>query len=137
MTFAFSTEQTRLPRFRASSKPTRATRTISRGRIDLGVDAAALAVGQGLDAARAPEIDAAGQLAQDHEVEAPDQLGLERGAVGERIEHLGRPEVGEQAQLLAQAQEAALGLLIERQRVVFGPADRAEQHRIRAPAPGP
>ena len=43
----------------------------SRRRVDLGVDAAAAAVGQGLDAARLAEIDAAGEFADDHDVERP------------------------------------------------------------------
>ena len=62
---------------RASSKPTRAIALdLGRG-VDLGVDAAPRAVGQVLDAARLAEIDAAGELAQDHDVQARDQLGLQ------------------------------------------------------------
>ena len=59
------------------------------------------------------------------------QLRLERGAVDQGVEHLGRAQIGEQLHLLAQAQKAALGLRLERQRVVLRAADRAEQHRVR------
>jgi hypothetical protein len=116
MTLAFSTEQTRLSRFCASS--------------NLGVDAAALAVRQGLDAARLAEVDATRELAQDHDVEAAHQLGLERGTVGKRLEHLGRAQIGEQAEILAQAQKRPLGLRFEREDVVLRPADSTEEDGI-------
>ena len=53
MTLDFSALVTLLRRPRASSKATRATRSISRGRVDLGVDAAPAAAGQVLDEPRA------------------------------------------------------------------------------------
>ncbi len=100
------------------------------GRVDLRVDAAAAAVRQRLDAARLAEIDAAGELADDHHVEPADDLRLQRRGIDERIEDHRRPQVGEQRQVLAQAQQAALGLLGERQRVPLRAADGAEQHGI-------
>ena len=60
-----------------------------------------------------------------------DHFGLERGRVFQRIEAHRRAQVREQLEILAQAQEAALGFLVERIVVPFGPADRAEQHRVR------
>ncbi len=98
--------------------------------IDLGVDAAAGAVGQRLDAARVAEIDAAGQLAHDQQVEPGDQLALEARRVGQRLENLRRAQIGEEVHLLAQAKQAALGLQLERQLLPFRAADRAEQHRV-------
>ena len=98
--------------------------------INLGVDAAAAAVGQGLDAARLAEIDAAGQLTHDHQVEPGDELTLQARRIGQRLEHQRRAQIGEQIHFLAQPQEAALGLQFEWQGFPFRPADRAEQHRI-------
>ena len=81
MTLAFSTLQTRPWRLRARSKATRPTRSISRRGVDLGVDAALGAVGQGLNAARLAEIDAADAFAHDHDVQAAHQFGLQRAAI--------------------------------------------------------
>ena len=87
MTLAFSTLVTRFCRLRASSNATRATRSISLGGVGLGVEAALLAVGQRLDAARLAEIDAAGALAHDHQVEAAHHVGLQRRGIDQRVEH--------------------------------------------------
>ncbi len=115
-----------LRRFAASSKPTRGDALdLGRG-VDLGVDRPLAAAGQVLDAARLAEIDAAGELAQDHDVQPLDQLALERGGVGERREDHCRAQVGEQVELLAERQEATLGLGGEGQRIPFRPADGAE-----------
>ena len=46
-----------------------------------------------------------------------------------------RAQIGEQLHLLAQAQQAALGLQREGQIVPFRAADRAEQHGVGGPAP--
>ena len=54
------------------------------GVVDLGVDGALLAVAEIGDGLRLAEIDAAGELAQDDDVEALDQLALERRGVGQR-----------------------------------------------------
>ena len=88
------------------------------------------AVRQRLDAARLAEIDAAGQFAHDHQIEPGDELALQARGVGQRVEHHRRPQIGEQVHLLAQPQDAALGLQFERQAVPFRAADRAEQHRV-------
>src|SRR6185436_3921191 len=47
-----------------------------------------------------------------------------------RVEHLGRPQVGEQVHLLAQPQQATLWLLVELDVVPLRAADRAEQHGV-------
>ena len=80
--------------------------------------------------ARLAEVDVAGELAHDQEVEAGDDLRLERRRGGElRIEQR-RPQVGEQRQRLADAQQALLGTQLARQRVVLRTADRAQQDRV-------
>jgi hypothetical protein len=48
------------------------------GLVDLRVDGALLAVAEILDLFRLAEIDAAGQLAHDHDVEAVDAITLQR-----------------------------------------------------------
>ncbi len=102
-----------------------------RRRVNLRVDSAPAAVRQVLDAARFAEIDAAGELADDDDVEVADDLGLKRRRLDQRGEDNGRAKVGEQGHVLAQAQQAALGLLRERQIVPLRPTDSAEQHPIR------
>src|SRR5438045_6672104 len=98
--------------------------------IDLGVDAAAAAVGQGFDAARLAEVNAAGQFAHDHQIEAGDELALQARLIGQSLEYQYGPEVGEQAHLPPQLPKAAPGLQFEQQGLPFRSTDRAEQHRI-------
>ncbi len=98
--------------------------------IDFGVDPAPAAVRQCLDPARLAEIDAAGQFPHDHQIEAGNDLTLQAGGVGERIEHHRRAQIGEQVHFLAQPKDAALGTQLERQGVPFRAADGAEQHRV-------
>ena len=83
------------------------------------------------DLLRLAEIDPAGQFAHDDDVEPLDHLALERRGVGERRIADRGPQVGEQAEILAQAQQARLGPHVVGDLVPFGPADRADQHRIR------
>ena len=71
------------------------------GGVDLGVDPAAAAVGQGFDPARLAEVNAAGELADDHDVEALDHVELQAGGVGEGVEHHRRAQIGEQRHVLA------------------------------------
>ena len=94
-------------------------------RVNLGVDAAARAVGQFLDAARRSEEDAAGKLAHDHDVEALDHLELEGRGLGEGVEDHRRAQISEQVHLLPEPQEPALGLLLEGQGIPLGAADGA------------
>ena len=82
-------------------------------------------------ALRPSEIDAARQFADADEVGAPHHLGLERRAVGQRVEERDGAQVGEQSQRLAHAQQPLFGAY---RRfgvvVVFGVADGAEQHGV-------
>ena len=60
-----------------------------------------------------------------------DDLALQRGGVGERVEHDGRAEIGEQVHLLAQPQQAAFPAAPRRAGSPhFRAADGAEQHRV-------
>ena len=87
------------------------------------------------------EVDVAGQLAQDQDVEAGDDLRLQRRRAGEFGVDRRRAQVGEEAELLAQPQERLLRALRARQLVVLRTADRAEEDRVgalaRAPASPP
>ena len=76
------------------------------GVVDLGVDAALLAVAEIDDLLGLAEIDAAGQLAHDHDVEALDDLALERRGVGERGIADRRAQIGVEREILAQPQQA-------------------------------
>ena len=55
------------------------------------------------------EVQAARKLTHDHKVDAIDDLGLERGRTGQRIENLHGAQVGVQTQTLADAKQASLG----------------------------
>jgi hypothetical protein len=83
-----------------------------------------------LDAARLAEVDVAGQFAHDQDVQPGHDLRLEGRGVGQfRIQDR-RAQVGEQAELLADAQQAALRPLLARVVVPLRAADGAEQHGI-------
>ena len=131
ITLAFSTLHIRFWRLRASSNATRATRSISLRGVDLGVDAALLAVRQGFDAAWLAEIDAAGALAHDHDVEPAHHVGLEGRGVDQRVQHDGRAQVGEQAEFAAQGEDGEFGPVVEAEMVPLRAADGAEQHGVR------
>lgn len=82
-------------------------------------------------ALRPSEIDAARQFADADEVGAPHHLGLERRAVGQRVEERDGAQVGEQSSDLRMRSSPCSG----RTRrfgvvVVFGVADGAEQHGV-------
>jgi hypothetical protein len=102
----------------------------------LRVDRALLAIAEVGDGFRLAEIDAAGELAQNHDVEARNQLALERRRVGERRIGHRRPQVGVEHEILAQAEKARLRPHVERHAVPFRPADRAEDDRVNRFRPG-
>ena len=77
------------------------------------------------------EVDAAGELAHDEDVGALDDLGPQRARVDERRARADRPEVGEEAEALAQAEEALLRAgLVRVGRVPLRAADRPEQDGV-------
>ncbi len=96
----------------------------------LGVETATLPVGKRFDAARLSEIDAAGQLPNDDEVDPPEHAGLERCRIGQsRIGDNG-PQVGVKIVFAAQRQQASG--LARRGRNLFclRAAGRAPKNRI-------
>ena len=99
------------------------------GGIDMGVDPAP-GVPFARHAAGLAEIDAAGQLANEQDIEAGDDLGLERRRVDQRGEGPRRAQVGEYAHAGAQGQQPCLGPHGIRLPGPLRPADRAHQHRI-------
>ena len=100
------------------------------GVVDLRIDGALLAVAEVADLLRLAEIDAAGQLAQDQDVEPLDQLALQRRGVGERRIADRRAEIGEDAELLPEPEQRRLGPMLVGDLVPFRPADRAEEHGV-------
>ena len=132
-TLALSTEVTRglrpepSARRRAASKPTRAMRSISADRVR------AVVVGDVAVAAAVAEVDAAGQLADDEQVGAGDPLLAQRAGVDQGRARPHRPQVREQPQPLAQAEQPLLGARrVGVGRVPLRAADRAEQDRVGA-----
>jgi hypothetical protein len=81
-------------------------------------------------APRLAEVEVAGQLAQDQDVEPLDHLALQRRRLDQLVEQEGRPEVGEQLQVLAQAQQGSARPHHVRDRLVAGDARRAEQDGV-------
>ena len=100
------------------------------GVIDLSVDRALLAVAEVPDLLRLAEIDAAGQLAHDHDVEPLDDLGLQRRSRRERRIADRGPQVGVKAEFLAQAQKPRLGPNVISDAVPFRTADGGQKNRV-------
>ena len=100
------------------------------GVVDLGIDGALLTVTEIGDRFRFAEINSAGELAQDDDVEAIDRFALQTRSVGKRRIDDRRADIGEQAEVLAQPQQARFRPHLERHLVPFRPADRAEDHRV-------
>ena len=131
-TFALSTEQSLLPRLRARLEAD------ARDALDLAARcrASCRSLRRRPRALRAPaarlaEVDVAGQLAHDHEVEPGDDLGLERRRRGE-LRDRGSPAAGSRTGRAPCGcrSSALLGTQLARQRVVLRSADGAEQHRV-------
>ena len=100
-------------------------------RVDHGVDAAGLAVGQHLDAARLTEVETARQLPDHHDVGARHHRRFERRGVDQHGEAARRSEIRVEVELLAQGQEPPLGLLLLGQMVPLGPTHGAEEDGLR------
>ena len=99
-------------------------------RVDGGIDGALLAVLQRHDLLGLAEVGAAGQLAQDEDVEALHHLAPQRGGLGQRGIADGGAQVGEQVEVLAQPQQAGLGPDLVGHLVPLRPAHGAEQDGI-------
>ena len=68
-----------------------------------------VAVGGGAPSARLAKINVAREFADDQDIEARDQFGLEAGGIDQLLVANSGAEIGEQAQVLAQAQNGLLG----------------------------
>jgi len=90
-----------------------------------------MAIGGHTAAARLAKVNVAGEFANDQDVQASHQFGLEAGGVGQLLVANGGAEVGKQAHVLAQPQNGLLRTQGTVQGVVFPVAHGAEQHRIR------
>ena len=100
--------------------------------LGLDVHDAHAAVGQRRRLLRLAEVNAAGQLADAHDVDAVgNSLGLERGSVGELAVEQAGAEIGEKGEVFAQRQEGgALGLFLGRELFPFRAADGAEEDGV-------
>jgi len=99
-------------------------------RVDHGVDAGAPAALVFGHAARTAEIDVAGQLPQNQNVDALHQILFEGGGVRQFVKDQYGPQVGVKPQLFAQAQKRALGPDAVVQAFPFRSAHRAQQHGV-------
>ena len=80
---------------------------------------------------RTAEVHASGQLAHAQEIGSAHDLGLQRRAAGQRVEHGQRAQVGVQSERLAHPEQSLLGPHLGRRVVVvLRVADRAEQHGV-------
>ncbi len=98
-------------------------------RVVHGIEAETFAIPD-FDAARLAEVDVAGQFAHDENIEAGHHFGFERRGIGKFGIKNRRTQVGEQAEILADAQQAAFGPQLARVIVPLRTTDSAEQHGI-------
>ncbi len=99
-------------------------------RVNLRIYPALLAALERHDLLRLAEIDATGELAHDEDVEAFDELALQGACIREcRIADRGT-QVGEQVEILAQAQKARFGAMLIGDVVPLGSADRTEDDGV-------
>ena len=98
--------------------------------IDLRINAALLAIAQIDDFLRLAEVNAARQFAHDHNVEALDNLALQRRSISKGRIANGGAQIGKQAEIFAQTQEAGFRAHIIGNRIPLGATDRAENHGV-------
>jgi hypothetical protein len=84
-------------------------------------------------ASRLAEVEPPRELPHDEQVDSRHHFRAQGRRVGERRKHVGGPQVGEEAEFLADAQESALGALGERQAVPLRTAHRTEKNRASRP----
>ena len=100
------------------------------GVIDLRIDGALLAIAEIGDGFGFAEINAAGQFAHDEDIEAVNKFALEGRGFGKRRIADGGAQIGKEAQILAQAQEACFGAVDIGDLVPAGAAHGAKENRI-------
>ena len=101
------------------------------GRVNGRVDGPLLATLERHDFLGLAEISAARQFAQDQDVQALDVLALEGRGLRQRRVADGGAQIGEQIEVLAQAQQARFGTNRISHLVPFGPADGTEYNGVR------
>ena len=85
-----------------------------------------------IEALSAAEVDASRELADEHHVDAADDLRAQRGRAGQGVVDLDGAQVGVEAQPLADAQKPLLGARgVGVGGVPLGPAHAGEKHRVR------
>jgi hypothetical protein len=99
--------------------------------IGLRIEAAPLAVGQGFDAARLAEIDAADEFTHDDEIHALEQAVLQRRRLIQRRDRDDRPQIGEQFERAAYVRQAAGDARFPRNCIAIHSAHGAEQNGVR------
>ncbi|MNQ91290.1 hypothetical protein D3C85_1066630 [compost metagenome] len=95
-----------------------------------GVIGLTLAVFQGTGTTRRAEVDAAGQLANDQDVQAGHDFRLQAGSLGQLRVQDRRTQVAEQAQLRTDFQQAALRADVTFDGIPFRAANGAQQHGV-------
>ena len=131
MTLALSVEVSFPRRPRASSKPTRRIRSISFS-VYFRVSTARRPREVSHRLLRLAEVQAARQLPHDHDVDALQQVRLDRAGVDDRGEDLYRPEVREQVEALTDGEDAVLWPGLGVWVVPLGTAYRSEEHAVDA-----
>ena len=75
-------------------------------------------------------VDAAGQLADDHQVDTVDDFLAQGRRRGQFLERFNRTHIGEEPQLFAQGEKRLLGTFVGLGVVPLGAADRSEQYSV-------
>ena len=117
-----------------------------------GVEGAASAPGESLDAAGQAEVSPSAQLAHHHQVGAADHFRAEGGTPDEGVEGPGRPQSREHVEISAQAHQSVLVGRVPRHGVLIGAlfdrsvigqvvveagiSHRPDEHRVDFPRPG-
>ena len=84
-----------------------------------------------INAARCAEINASGQLTDDHDVQTFNHFRLQAGFADQRWEAESRAKIGKHIETLAQCQQARLGAFVARRAYPFRAANSAQQNSVR------
>ncbi len=76
------------------------------------------------------KVDAAGQLADEQQIDAFEQIGAQRRVLRQRRIGFDRAQVGEQLKVLADFEQSLLRANCRRRVIPLGTADRAQQNRV-------
>ncbi len=104
--------------------------------VDVGIETFPLTVFPGANTPGFPKIDASGQLPDDQDVQASDQLCFQAGSRRQLRKENGRPQVGKQIEISTYRQQAALGPVPRGQAIPLGATHGAQQDGIGGPGLG-